>query len=714
MSALERLMERIGIEPGFEDALGASRPTDPDVARSLARELGFPAADEREARRTLARLDAEAAQRPLPPVIVTTCPGGRLDLPADGARRGRTWTLLDGETEVTRRTAPDGESVALDVPEALGRYRLRLDMEGRDPAETVLMVAPDACWTPPALAEDGKIWGVSVQLYLLRSARNWGIGDFTDLARFVEIAADWGADMIGLNPLNAGFLDDPDHASPYSPASRLFLNVLYIDVGAVPRFGTDPAVRAQVEDPEFRRRLEACRAADLVDYSGVAALKVPVLEALHRAFRDGASAREQEDFAAFRRERGQALERFCRFSALRAHFAAQTPARADWRTWPAPFRDCRSDEIARFAADHAGRIEFHAWMQWIAEGQLARAAAETERRGMAVGLYRDLAVGADAAGAESWSNPEAVLSGLQIGAPPDMLNPAGQNWVLPPFDPNALRQEAHASYADLVRANMRHAGGLRIDHVMALQHLYLIPEGHPPTKGAYVTYPMEELLAVLALESHERPCLIVGEDLGTVPEGFRERMAEARVLSYRIAMFERDEKGAFVPPGDYPRAALAMLGSHDLATLRGWWESRDIDLKARHGLYASKDEEGRQRAQREEEHAAFVAALEDAGLLDAGEILPSEPFGPRIAAAAHGFLGLARSGLAVAQLEDLLDQAEQVNLPGTVEAHPNWRLRYRLPLESLAEDAGALARIEALKAARAGAAEATRDSPDPA
>jgi len=304
MTALKRLMERIGIEPGFEDALGVSRPTDPDVARSLARELGFPAANEREVRRALARLDAEAAQSPLPPVIVSTRPGGRLELPQGVATESLTWTILDGETAVAQRVARGGEDVALDVPGAFGRYRLRLDREGRDTVETVLMVAPEACWTPPALAKEGKIWGVSLQLYLLRSERNWGIGDFTDLARFVEIAADWGADMIGLNPLNAGFLDDPEHASPYSPASRLFLNVLCIDVGAVPGFGTDPAVRALVEAPEFRQRLDACRAADLVDYSGVAALKVPVLEALHRGFRRGASDQDREAFAAFRRDGG--------------------------------------------------------------------------------------------------------------------------------------------------------------------------------------------------------------------------------------------------------------------------------------------------------------------------------------------------------------------------------------------------------------------------
>ena len=705
MSALERLMERIGIELEFTDASGNMRPTDPDVARHLAEAMGFDAEDEHKARATLERLDEKAALRPLPPVVVTTRPGERIDIPVNARARTLRWRIL-GETGGSRSgeatavpSDADGDRahhIAIEVPKAFGRYRLRVEGKGLPPTETILLVAPESCWVPEALSEERKLWGIAVQLYLFRSERNWGIGDFGDLASFAGVAADLGADMIGLNPLNAMFLDDPEHASPYSPASRLFLNILYIDVAAVAGFDTDPAVRALVEAPEFQKRLEACRAADLVDYTGVTALKVPVLEALHRVFRESAPESDVRAFAAFRHEQGETLERFCRFSALRERFAAEADELADWRHWPEPFRDCRSEAVARFAEDHPGRIGFFAWLQWVADCQLGRAAAQARARGMAVGLYRDLAVGADAGGAESWSNPGTVLSRLQIGAPPDMLNPAGQNWVLPPFDPQALRDEAYASYTDLVRANMRHAGGLRIDHVMALRHLYLIPEGRPPTEGAYVTYPMDDLIAVLALESHERRCLVVGEDLGTVPEGFRERMSEAKVLSYRVIIFERDEDGTFIPPDDYPALALAMLGSHDLATLRGWWEGRDIDLKARHSLYPSAEEETRQRAQRHGERKAFLKAMRKAGLLRGARVSLKSPFGEALAGAAHAFLGRTRSGLAVAQLEDLLDQGDQVNLPGTTGEHPNWRRRYAVAVEKIATHSGVSTLVEAL------------------
>ena len=724
MSALERLMERAGIEPEFKDAEGEIRRTPPEVARNLLHALGFDASDEGAARAVLERLEEEAAQRALPPVVVvTTRPGERLSIPLNAPPEARSlrWTIVEedgatrtGETPVKPTEAgADTNGFAstrcfvLDAPQAFGRRRLSIEGDGLSPTETTLVVAPEACWVPEGLGEERRIWGVALQLYLLRSERNWGMGDFGDLKRFIDVAADLGADVIGLNPLHAMFLDAPEHASPYSPASRLFLNLLYIDVAAVPGFDAAPGVRELVEGADFQERLAACRNADLVDYTGVAELKLPVLEALHRAFSDGASADEAEAFAAFRREQGEPLERFCRFLALREHFAAEAPEQADWRRWPEPFRDCRSDAVERFAAERAERLDFFAWAQWIADRQLAEAAAAAEARGMAVGLYRDLAVGADAGGAETWSNPRTVLQSLQVGAPPDILNPAGQNWGLPAFDPQALREEAYASFAELVRANMRHSGGLRIDHVMALQHLYLIPEGRSPAEGAYVAYPMDDLVAVLALESRQRRCLVVGEDLGTVPEGFRKRMGEAKVLSYRVVFFERDEDGVYIPPESYPPLALAVLGSHDLATLRGWWEARDIDLKARHGLYADEQEAARQREERQAEREAFLGALAEAGLLQAGEISSDAPFGEKLADAAHAFLARTRSGLAVAQLDDLLDEADQVNLPGTVGEHPNWRRRHAVSLEEIRAHPRVKALTEALARTRAFAAPAT-------
>lgn len=726
MSALDLLAKRVGIEPEFQDATGEIRRTTPGVARGLLEAMGLPAANEREARATLERLEAEEARRILPTVVTTTASGAPLAIPvsvpvgtetlrweireeAGATREGRAYVRELQRMKRTSQARPEGRrELKIQAPGALGRHVLRVEGNGLTPTETTLIVAPERCWVPAGLGDERPLWGIAVQLYLLRSATNWGIGDFGDLKRFVEVAADLGAAVVGLNPLHAMFIDDPERASPYSPASRLFLNVFYIDVTAVPGFSTVPAVRAQVEDAEFQADLAASRDAELVDYAGVARLKLPVLETLHDAFLADASNEDRDAFAAFRREQGETLGWFCLFQVLRERFAAEDPELADWRRWPAAFRDISSAEVEGFAAERRDRIDFFAWLQWIADRQLAEAAAVTADRGMEIGLYRDLAVGADGGGAESWANPRTILSSVDVGAPPDILNPAGQDWGLPPFDPRALREAAYTGFAELVRANMRHAGGLRIDHVMALQHLYMIPEGRPPAEGAYVAYPMDGLIAVLALESRRHLCLVVGEDLGTVPEGFRDRMEAAGILSYRVVFFEQDEDGVFVAPDAYPPLALAVLGSHDLATLRGWWEGRDIDLKAEHDLYPNSDEEARQRTQRKAERAAFLEALVAAELLAEDEVGIDTPFGPHLAEAAHAFLARTRSGLAVAQLDDLLGEADQVNLPGTVDQHPNWRRKHAVPIEEIADDVRVRALVEVVAGSRCRGSERMR------
>ena len=691
---LDVLAERAGIEDEFTDAHGILRRTPDDTKRALLAAMGLEVADEAAAAEALAALDREEWGRSLPPVHVAFLTASELSIPLSlPAGTGKiSWSLrledgreVGGESSFAALSLVDQHvldgriierrTLTLDRDLPPGYHSIVVQPGG---GRSTLIISPGRCWLPPAMAEGGRLWGIAAQLYLLRSQANWGIGDYTDLRRLIEALAERGADVVGLNPLHAMFLDDPEHASPYSPASRQLINILNIDVETLPEFADSPAAQALVANSDFQRRLAACRGASLVEYTAVAALKIEVLNRLFDEFWADLGSDRRQAFDTFRGERGAAFERSCLFQALRQHFAAQGPDMADWHGWPQPYQDPASPEVARFAQENAALVAFRVWMQWLADRQLAEAAAAAS--GMAVGLYRDLAVGADPSGAETWASQRAVVAGAQVGAPPDIYNTAGQDWGLPPFHPRALREEAYASFVELVRANMRHAGGLRIDHVMALQHLYWVPKGQSPANGAYVRYPLDDLVGILALESQRNQCLVVGEDLGTVPAGFRERMEAAAILSYRVLFFEKDETG-FLPPESYPELALAVVGSHDLPTLRGWWEAADIGLRSRLRLIPDKAHAEEAREQRTDDRRQLVAALHSEGLLTPELAEDTEA----VVEAAHRFLARSRSGLAIAQIDDLTGEVDPVNVPTTSDEHPNWRRRLSLTIEELAQ-----------------------------
>ena len=715
-SPLDRLAGRMGIETEYTSAAGETVRASEGTVRALLKAMGVDAPDEAAAARVLEDMERDELSRPLPPVVVqridrpplsvtVTLPEGSGELRwtlATESGEARNGAALFGDLPLVRGTALDGRRMEvrrLDlgaVPDP-GYHRLLVETDGLR-AETTVIAVPDRCHLPAPLEMGERIWGLSAQLYGLRSAGDWGIGDYGDLASLADVAAARGAGIVGLNPLHALFLDRPEQASPYSPASRLFLNPLYIDVMAVPDLMRCEKTRARIASEEFTRAVEAANAAPMVDYTAVARLKLPILETLFETFQKDGSVERWNAFAAFRAERGEALERFCAFQALREHFAEV--GKPDWRRWPDGFRNAGSEAVRRFREENRDRIDWFAWLQWLADDQLRAASERARDRGMAVGFYRDLAVGADSAGAETWAAPDVVVSAAHVGAPPDLFNPAGQDWGLPPFNPHALREEGYARFIELLRANMRHAGAIRIDHAMALQHTFWIPEGMPPTEGAYVAYPMDDLLGILALESRRNRCLVVGEDLGTVPEGFRERMAEAGVLSYRVMFFEWTEDGGFKGPDDYPYLALATVGSHDLATLRGWWEGRDIDLKEDKKLYPAEGEAAKQRERRREERARLIEALRAANLPLPASFGPESAYDDTLGHAVHAFLARTNAAIAMVQLDDLTAEREQVNLPGTVDQYPNWRRKLSLSLEELADAPAASALASILAASR--------------
>ncbi len=563
--------------------------------------------------------------------------------------------------------------------------------------------SPERCHTPAAISSGRRLWGLTVQLYALRSQRNWGIGDFTDLARLVELTAAAGGDVIGLNPLHALFPDNPAHISPYSPSHRSFLNVLYIDVEAVPGFAACERARRRVASTDFQKRLAALRAAEVVDYVGVARAKLGILRELfdHARANSGACL---AGFALWREAQGESLERHALFEALQAHFRAADEAVWGWPAWPEAYRDPASPAVAAFAAEHATALDWHAWLQWLADEQLAAVAARAKELGMAIGLYRDLAVGASPGGSEVWQYQHIFADGASTGAPPDELNLLGQDWGLPPFVPHRLREADYAPFIEVLRANMRHAGALRIDHVMALMRLFWVPRDVPATEGAYVAYPFDDLLGLVARESAEARCLVIGEDLGTVPEGFRERLFDAGILSYHPLIFERYEDGQFRLPADMPPQALVAASTHDLPTLAGFWRGIDLDVRTQLHLFPSDELRQRLTTERTWDRGRLLWALERENLLPEGvdknpAAIPA--LTPALIASIHAYLARSAAQLMVVQPEDIFGITEQINVPGTLEhQHPNWQRKLPLPLEDWPTDERFRLSVAALKTGR--------------
>lgn len=656
----------LGLATSYWDVFGEQRhPSEESLARIL------DALGEAQAAGLLPRAVTLASDQP--GVVALMHPLGQ----------GAGWRV-DTEFGAVHEGRIGADDTRIDLPALpAGYHRLRLDADGAP--ETTLITAPESAYLPPVLIGNGRATGISVQLYGLKSARNWGIGDFGDLATLARAAAPLGIDAIGLNPLHAGFAAHPEQISPYSPSNRRFLNWLYIDVEAVEgvRYET---VQALIQSARFQADLSRAREAEFVDYPLVADLKRRALEAISAA----TPPSSDPGFAAFRAAHGSALERHAVFEALDAQFMDAEPRRWWWGEWPEDHRNPDSDAVRRFAEDQDARVTFHAWLQYLADRQLAAAHEAARNAGMAIGLYRDLAVGSARSGAEVWQAQDAFAAGLSIGAPSDLLAPGGQDWGLPPLNPRALADEAYRPFVELIRANMAHAGALRIDHVLGLARLFVMANGAGAETGTYVALPLDILLAILRIESHRARALVIGEDLGTVPEGFRETIARSGIFSYRLMMFETRPDGRPIPPAEYPALALAGAATHDLPTLAGWWAGRDLAI--RHALRDVPEGERREHEQRGLARGLVAAALREAGLItDQPDAAPIE--------AVHRFLARAPSKLMILQIEDVLGLVDQANLPGTIDEHPNWRRRLPVVLEALiAADgplAGAMGAVEA-------------------
>ncbi|MDP3841116.1 MAG: malto-oligosyltrehalose synthase [Oxalobacteraceae bacterium] len=737
---LDRLCALCGIEPEYTDFWGNRHPTSEATKLALLATMHVDADVVADPERALAECEAQSWRRMLAPVQVIpeadAAPQVALTMPVSMAEVVFGWRLTLESGEISSGQSKPADLAVLEqrdiagvsfvryvfpLPAVLasGYHRLEIDAATDDAeadglrrrsAAMRLIVVPAACFLPPALAEQGRVWGLAVQLYALRSQRNWGIGDFADLRAVVEFAAQAGAGFVGTNPLHALFPSYPARISPYSPSSRRFLNVLYLDVEGIEDFAECEAARNTVREPRFQAHLRTLRASELVNYEQVAALKLQVLELLYRHFREhhlDRGSQRASAFRAFQAQGGEALRSQALFDALQEHFvrsdSTTDTAIHGWHQWPEDYRDPASGPVAAFAAAQVERIEFHAYLQWIADLQLAAVGQRSLELGLGAGLYQDIAVGVAADGAECWREQALYARHTYIGAPADEYNTLGQDWGLPPLIPQRLREVAYAPFIETLRENMRHAGALRLDHVMGLMRQFWVPAGGIPSAGTYVNYPFADLLGIVALESHRNRCMVIGEDLGTVPPEVRDALARSAVLSYRLLYFEKDQDGGFKAPADYPAQSLVAVSTHDLPTLAGYWLGHDIDLRCALDLFPSVQLRDAQLLDRSQSRTQLLMALERAELLPAGASVnpvAHPEMTEELSLAVHIYLARTPAKFMVVQLEDILGQVEQVNFPASGGKYPNWQRKLTLDLEHWALDSRVQTLTTALRQVR--------------
>ena len=692
---LRRLAARMGIVESYVDQSGVSLRETSDLTRErLLGAMGLDASTEELAEAALRKVVRAERRRVIEPVRVVRQRSRKIKRVIVRAPRMHVhelhWTLVleteEGQRHEWNGTTHGGESrsmwLPLPVVPPLGYHSLSVrfyGLEGERSGRQQLIVVPDKCTPPEVRLHGHRGFGITTNLYTVRSAANWGAGDLGDVKDIASWLGNHGGDFVGMNPMhalrNAGY-----DVSPYSPISRLFRNPLYLRVEDIPELRHDEIAQGHIASTEFQHELEELRTAQMLDYERIMALRTPVLESLHRTFVERESAHgtpRARSYTAYVKDEDPQLTQFATYMAI-----AETEG-PDARNWPEPLRDARSDAVTQRRRELAERVDYHRWLQFELDRQLGQAGAEAAQAGLALGIYQDLAVGSAASGSDVWANPELFLQGATVGAPPDMYSDEGQNWGLPAIDPNVLRATGYDYWTRLLRAGFRHTGALRIDHALGLFRMFWVPLGESAREGAYVRSFSAELFGILALESVRHNALVVGEDLGTVPPHVPSVLAKWGVLSSKVQVFERDfGTGRFREAHDYPRMALATVNTHDLPPLVGWAEMRDIMLRAEVGDLADPDVAGQMRSSRQDDLGALVRSLIDAGLLqhDAYQHLTSD----LLIAAVHAFIRRTPSALVGLSLDDIAHESMPVNIPGVwQDKYPSWSRRMRESLEDI-------------------------------
>ncbi len=668
-SALDQLAFAVGIIPSYIDQSGKEkRVTSAKTKVAILAAMGIDASTQESTAGALRELRAHARRELLAPTRVVefddaSCHEVALNLRASGvaARWEAEVVAEDGSVHRADGVVAPGQRARLSLPGALsiGYHDVRVRMQrGRRELEAQqrLIIVPPTCTPPCELIDDDRVFGIVANLYSVHSERNWGIGDFTDLAALASFAGHAGGDFVGVNPLHA-LLNRGEAISPYSPVSRLFRNVVYIDVEAVPELRDAPRVAERIATPEFQAELEVLREGERVDYDRASYLKLAALEELYAVFRDRVLP-----------------SRSARAEAYDAWAAEQEPELTQFATWSAWTARGRTGAVSATQDE----VAFHKWLQFEADRQLGVAAAKAREARLRIGLYQDLAIGASPDGFDTWAFDDLFVRGASIGAPPDPYSADGQNWGLPPVHPRRLRDQGYRYFIRMLRGGFRHSGALRIDHVMGLFRLFWIPNGMSGTEGAYVRMPAHDLLGILALESVRHRALVVGEDLGTVPKDVPPALAKWGVLSSKVLYFERDRAGRFRRPEEYPELSLATANTHDMPTLAGFFTGRDIGLRADVGLLPNATAVKEAREERERDQLNLRTRLTEDGLVD-GDGDPAALTG-----AVHEYLSRSDAVLVGLSLDDLTGEQDAVNLPGVgPDRYPSWTRKMHTAVEEL-------------------------------
>ncbi|MCW8108645.1 4-alpha-glucanotransferase [Alteromonas ponticola] len=709
---LQKLVEMRGIETHYVDAWGKPATIAESSKTKLLNVLGYNTESEAVIAEQIEQEAQSVWLSPLNPVQVI-----RLNEPViltvrlpisnvndsftfiveteNGKRHHQIFTPVDGELiNVAHVDDEEFHEYAIELTNSvpLGYHTVSLSSPKKNTLASMrLIVAPKACFTPEPIQQGEKIWGLSVQLYCVRSAKNWGIGDFTDLSKLIKEAATNGADFIGLNPIHALYPANPDACSPYGPSSRKWLNYLYLDVTAIEGYESE-RVQRLVSTDDFKQRLQHARSVDFVDYQAVSALKLEALKAVFDEYYTrylNKNSRQNKAFKAFIEEGGESLDMLAVYDAMQAHLKESGRASWGWPVFPDEYKEYHKPAVAKFKKDNLKEVKFYLFLQWQAALQLEKASNVAQESGMLIGLYRDLAVGVSEGSAEIWGNKDLYCVDASVGAPPDILGPLGQNWGLPPMDPVKLYEQQYQPIIDLFASNMASSGALRIDHVMALLRLWWVVKGDNAKDGGYVYYPVDDLLGILALESHRNQSLVIGEDLGTVPQEIRTKLAENGVYSYRVFFFEQAEDGGFFSPSHYPVQSMSTLTTHDMPTLIGYWHCLDLELGKELGLYPTEEILRTLYQDRHDNKQAILDSLHGHNSVDdsVGRDVNFTGMTETLNFGIQTHMAKGSSALLSLQLEDWLQMDKPVNIPGTFNEYPNWRRKLTHTLEEIFDNA---------------------------